>query len=420
VTFPFDPRRARPLFPALDRTLEGRQVAYLDGPGGTQVPAAVIEAMADYLRQGGSNLGGGFVTSEVSENTVAAARSAIGDLMGAEPAAVAFGQNMTTITFAMSRALARTWSRGDRVVVTQLDHDANVSPWVIAAEERGVTVDRARIRVEDGTLDYDHLESLLTERTRLVAVAAASNALGTVVDVTRVSAAANLVGALVYVDAVHFVPHHRVDIGALGADLLVASAYKFFGPHTGALTGRLQLLEELDAYRLRPAPTVAPGKWETGTQSFESLAGVTAAVDYLASLGRFVGGTGERRALLDAAMAAVTDHETRLSRRFIDGVQSMSRVRLYGPAAVAPRCPTFALAVEGHDPVAVVAALADRGIFTWAGHYYAIEPMKALGVLDQGGLVRIGFVHTTTEEEVDRVLEELETISRDFPLPPPG
>ncbi|HEX2370165.1 MAG TPA: cysteine desulfurase-like protein [Acidimicrobiia bacterium] len=411
MTVPLDPETLRPLFPALGRTLNGQQVAYLDGPGGTQVPETVIEAMADYLRQGGSNLGGGFASSDASEATVAAARSAVSDLVGADPAAVAFGQNMTSLTFALSRALARTWSKGDRVVVTQLDHDANVTPWAVAAEERGVAVDRALIRLEDGTLDYEHLESLLDNRTRLVAVTAASNALGTVVDVARVAGAAHRVGALVYVDAVHHTPHHRVDIGALGADLLVASAYKFFGPHTGVLVGRLQALEELDAYRLRPAPDASPGKWETGTQSFESLAGVTAAVDYLASLGRMGGGSGDRSALLDTGMAAVRDHESGLSRRFLDGLQSMSGVRVHGPADVAPRCPTFALEIAGRHPGDVCASLAERGVFAWAGHYYALEPMQALGVLDRGGLVRIGFVHTTTEDEVDRVLEELEKIS---------
>ncbi len=412
MTVPLDPEAVRALFPALRRTLDGRQVAYLDGPGGTQVPEAVIDAIADYLRQGGSNLGGGFASSHASERIVTGARDAVADLMGTDPAAVAFGQNMTSLTFALSRALARTWSRGDRVVVTQLDHDANVTPWVVAAEEHGVEVDRARIRIEDGTLDHDHLESLLGERTRMVAVTAASNALGTVVDVARVAEAAHRVGAVVYVDAVHFTPHHRVDLATLGADLLVASAYKFFGPHTGVLAGRLQLLDEIDAYRLRPAPEDPPGKWETGTQSFESLAGVTAAVDYLASLGRIAGGSGDRRTLLDAAMAAVTNHETRLSRRFLDSLETLRGVRLHGPGGVAPRCPTFALEVEGLHPNDVVIALADRGVFAWAGHYYAIEPMKALGVLDRGGLVRIGFVHTTTEAEVDRVLEELQTISK--------
>ena len=412
MTVPLDPEAVRALFPALGRTLDGRQVAYLDGPGGTQVPETVIDAIADYLRQGGSNLGGGFASSHASERIVTGARDAVADLMGTDPAAVAFGQNMTSLTFALSRALARTWSRGDRVVVTQLDHDANVTPWVVAAEEHGVEVDRARIRIEDGTLDYDHLESLLGERTRLVAVTAASNALGTVVDVARVAEAAHRVGAVVYVDAVHFTPHHRVDLATLGADLLVASAYKFFGPHTGVLAGRLQLLDEIDAYRLRPAPEDPPGKWETGTQSFESLAGVTAAVDYLASLGRIAGGSGDRRTLLDAAMAAVTDHEDPTLPSLSRQPRDLAWCPSPRPGGVAPRCPTFALEVEGLHPDDVVIALADRGVFAWAGHYYAIEPMKALGVLDRGGLVRIGFVHTTTEAEVDRVLEELQTISK--------
>jgi cysteine desulfurase family protein (TIGR01976 family) len=329
------------------------------------------------------------------------------DFLGAEPGEIVFGQNMTSLTFAISRALARTWDPGDEIVLTRLDHDANVSPWLLAARDAGVTVRWLDFDPDDGcTLDYGGLDEVIGARTRLVAVTHASNATGTVVDVARVAAAAQTVGALTYVDAVHYAPHYSLDVTALGIDFLACSSYKFFGPHTGVLWGRREHLEALEAYKVRPAPDEAPDKWETGTQSFESLAGVTAAVDYLASLGH-----GEtRRDRLTSAMEAIGRHDAVLTGRFLAGLAEMPGIRLYGIDDGRLRTPTFAVAVEGMTPQEVSEALGRQGIFVWAGHYYAVEVMRRIGVLDEGGLVRIGFVHYSTEDEVDRVLGALDEL----------
>lgn len=397
--------RLRSRFPAYRRTVAGRPVAYFDGPGGTQVPEPVIEAMASYLRQGGSNVGGEFASSRFSEEVVGAARRAMADLLGGESDQVVFGANMTTLTFAVSRALARNWGPGDRVVVTALDHDANITPWVMAATDRGAGVVFADLDPTGPTVDVDHLMSLLDERVRLVAVTRASNAFGSVVDVARIAAAAHEVGAVVYVDGVHYTPHGPVDVAGWGCDFYVCSAYKFFGPHVGVLWGRAELLGELSPYRVRPAPAKPPGSWETGTLSFEALAGVAAVVDYLAAIAPTGAG---RRADLLASMAAVVQRERELGRRFLAGIENLDGIRLYGIADPdGPRVPTFALEVAGRSAAEVSTELGRQGLFTWAGHYYAIEPMRRLGLLDRGGLVRIGFVHTTTVEEVDRLLEAL-------------
>ncbi len=407
----FDVAAARSRFPALSRTEQGRPVAYLDGPGGTQVPAEVIEAMGHRLRVGTSNIGGAFRASREADAVVAAAREAVADLVGGRAEEVAFGQNMTSLTFAVSRALARTWAPGDEVVVTRLDHDANVTPWRLAAADRGAVVRVVGFDPADGTLDLGHLEALLGDRTRLLAVTAASNALGTTPPVRRAADLAHAAGALVYVDAVHYAPHRLVDVGALGADFLACSAYKFFGPHTGVLWGRADLLESLEAYKVVPAPGTGPGKWETGTQSFESLAGVGAAVDYLASLGD--GGT--RRGRLAAALAAIGEHEAALTARFLAGVAAMPHLRLYGlaaPSRPAERTPTFALEIAGTPPDEASRRLGEQGIHTWSGDYYAVGVMEHLGVAERGGLLRVGFVHYNTAEEVDRVLAALEGLAR--------
>jgi len=400
------PDGVRPLFPALARTEQGRPVAYLDGPGGTQVPAGVIEAMARRLREGTSNLGGPFGASRDAEAAVGAAREAAADLLGGRPDEVAFGQNMTSLTFAMSRALGRRWGPGDEVVVTRLDHDANVAPWCRAAADWGAGVRVVDFDPTDGTLDLAHLESLVGERTRLVAVTAASNALGTVPPVRRVADLAHAAGALVYVDAVHHAPHRFIDVGALGADFLACSAYKFFGPHTGVLWGRGELLGTTEAYKVAPAPDAGPDKWETGTQSFESLAGVAAAVDYLAGLGD--GNT--RRERLQSAYATIRAHEEALAARFLEGIREIPGLRLYGladPGRLGERTPTFALSVEGLPPAEAARRLGEQGIYTWHGDYYAVGVMEHLGVAAGGGLLRIGFVHYNTTEEVDRVLGAL-------------
>jgi len=407
---PLDVDSLRTRFPALGRTLNGRPVAYLDGPGGTQVPDSVIDAMTGMLRAGVSNLHGGFASSDLADATLDGARRAVADLFGADPEEIVFGQNMTSLTFSLSRALARTWQAGDEIVVTRLDHDANISPWRLAAADRNAAVRVADFDPETGMLDVEHLESLLTPRTRLVAVTMASNALGSMPPLRRIIAAAHEAGALVAVDAVHGTPHRTVDVRGLDCDVLTASAYKFFGPHTGVQFIRSDLLDAAEAYRVAPAPAAGPGKWESGTQSFESLAGLTAAVDYLAGLGT---GEGRRPRLLDA-MGRIAAHEADLAGRFLRGAAGIGGLRVYGvrdPELLEWRTPTFAVSVAGRHPDEVAAILAARGIFTWSGHYYAVEAMRHLGVLDEGGLVRIGFVHYTTRNEVDRVLDDLAAIA---------
>ena len=405
-----DVSAVRARFPALSREEDGRLVAYLDGPGGTQVPASVIEAMTARLSAGTSNLDGAFAASREAVEVTASARDAMADLLGGSPVEIVFGQNMTSLTFALSRALSREWGPGDEVVVTRLDHDANATPWMLAAEDRGAAVRVVDFDPSDGTLDLGHLADTISDRTRLVAVSAASNALGTIPPLADVADLVHGEGALLYVDAVHYAPHHLIDVEALGADFLVCSAYKFFGPHTGIMWGREDLLEATRAYRLHPAPATGPGKWETGTQSFESLAGVAAAVDYLA--GRGEGTT--RRERLRSAYAAIGAHEEGLAARFLAGAAEMPEVQVFGitdPGRLGERTATFALSVAGADPAAVAARLGAGGIYVWSGDYYAAGVMEHLGVADSGGLVRVGFVHYNTTEEVDRVVGALDRIT---------
>lgn len=387
-TFDIDSIRAR--FPALSR--DGGRAAYLDGPGGTQTPRQVIDAMAMTLERGVSNLGGGFGPSDDAVRTTTEAREAGARLFNAQPNEIVFGQNMTSLTFAMSRAIARTWSPGDAIVLTSLDHDANYTPWVMAANDVGAKVRVAEFDTETGALSAEAVTHLVDDEVRLVAVCLSSNSLGTVVDVAEIARAAREVGALLYVDAVHAAPHLDIDVAAFGADFLVASAYKFFGPHTGLMFGKTEHLTELDAYKVRPAPSDPPGKWETGTQSFESLAGVTAAIEYLESIG------GD----------SVVRHEHVLGERFLAGISGMRHVRLYGIPHMDGRVATFAVSIEGHHSHEVAGVMADNDVYVWAGHYYAVNVMDRLGVLDDGGLVRIGFVHYNTADEVDRALSVLE------------
>lgn len=407
----YDVVEVRSRFPALSRSEEGRQVAWLDGPAGTQVPSSVIEATTTLLRDGVSNHGGDFAASREGEASTEAARTAVADLLGAAPHEIVFGQNMTSLTFAMSRAIARDWRPGDRVVVTTLDHDANVTPWREAAQEKGAETVSVEFDPATGLLDPEAVIAAIDERTRLVAVTAASNALGSVTDLAPIIKAAGEVGALSYIDAVHFSAHRLSDVGTLRPDFLVASAYKFFGPHTGVLYGRTEHFERLRPYKVRPAPDAAPDRWETGTQAFESLVAVTAAIDHLASLGE-----GEtRRHRLESAFGAIRSHEDALSIRFLSGVSEMPGVRLYGPPEAGDqRVSTFAVDVAGMSARRVANEMGRRGIYVWDGHYYAIGAMQQLGLLEQGGLVRIGFVHYTTTEEVDRVLDALEDLGAGF------
>ncbi|HEX9865264.1 MAG TPA: cysteine desulfurase-like protein, partial [Acidimicrobiia bacterium] len=320
-----------------------------------------------------------------------------------------FGQNMTSITFAISRSLARTWKPGDAIVVTSLDHDANFTPWVRAAQDAGVEVRIAEFDPSTGELDPGAIADLLDDTVRLVATCVASNAIGTAVDVAAITALAHEAGALVYLDAVHAGPHRLIDVTEIDCDFLVASAYKFFGPHTGILYGKLDRLAELDFYKVRPAPSDPPDKLETGTQSFESIAGVTAAVDYLAELGS--DRHGSRRQRLVSAYARINDHERSLATRFFEGVSAMERVTVYGPPhADDRRVATFAVSVDDVGPSKVAAHMAGAGLYVWSGHYYAVNVMDRLGFLDTGGLVRIGFVHYNTTGEVDRALESLASL----------
>ena len=398
---PLDVPAIRSQFPALSRTVAGVPAAYLDGPGGTQVPESVIDAMAAFMRAGGSNHGGSFASSRETAAVTESARSAIADLFGASPGEIAFGQNMTSLTLSVSRALGATWKPGDNIVVTRLDHDGDVWPWVLAARDAGAEVRWIDFDPDDGCrLMTETIGDVVDDRTRLVAMTHASNAVGTITDPRPVIDAAHTVGALTYVDAVHYSPHGLIDVAALGTDFLAASAYKFFGPHTGCLYGRSEVLDSVDAYKLRAAPDTPPDKWETGTQSFESLAGVAAAVDYIASLG--VGGT--RRDQLRSAMEQIGVYEQSLSERFLGGIASIPGVTLYGRDVSHGRTPTFAISVDGRPPNAVAEALGDQGIFVWSGDYYAVEVMRRLGIADEGGLVRIGFAHYNTAEEVDRVI----------------
>jgi cysteine desulfurase family protein (TIGR01976 family) len=398
----------RAQFPALARSREGTPVAWLDGPAGTQVPASVIAATSELLGAGVSNHGGAFAASTEADELTAAARQAAADLYGSDPHEVVFGQNMTSLTFAVSRSIGREWGPGDEVIVTALDHDANVSPWLMVAADAGATVRTIAFDSATGTLDPEAVVAAIGPRTALVAVTAASNALGSVTDLEPIITAAHDNQALVYVDAVHFSAHRLSDVKRLGPDFLIASAYKFFGPHTGILFGKHEHLENLIPYKVRPAPQTAPDRWETGTQAFESLVQVTAAIDYLASLGS--GAT--RRSRLEDAFARIRLHEDALATRFLSGLAEMPAITLYGPNSIGDhRVSTFAIDVQGIHSRDVAAALGEQGIYVWDGDYYAIGVMEQLGLSETGGLVRVGFVHYTSPEEVDRLLSALEALA---------
>ncbi len=398
-----DVEALRRRFPALAREVAGRPAAFLDGPGGSQAPDTVIAAIADHLRRGTANDGGVFATSLDTIDLVAAARSAAADLTGSSPDEIAFGANMTTLSFLLAHAVARTLAPGDEIVVTELDHDANVAPWLRVAEDHGLVVRRAPVRTEDATLDADALVALIGPRTRVVAVTLASNAVGSLTDAPRIAAAAHAVGALAWADGVHLAPHRRPDRGALGIDVLLCSPYKFFGPHLGIAALREDLAASLPADRVRPAAQSPAGhRFETGTPSFEALAGTVAAIEHLAGLGD--GGD------LDDAYARIRAHEEALARLFLAALPELPHVRLRGiadPARVGERTPTFSFTVDGHAPRAVAEHLAARALFCWDGNFYALALMRALGLEGGGGAVRAGFLHYTTASEVDRLLGAL-------------
>ena len=407
--FPLD--WCRQQFPALTRQIDGKPATFFDGPAGSQVPERVIEAIATYLRTTNANHGGLFATSRESDALLVNAHRALADLFGAaDPAGIIFGANMTTLTFSLSRALARTWRAGDEIVVTRLDHDANVTPWILAARDAGATVRHLAIHPQDCTLDLDDLRRKLSPRTRLVAVGAASNAVGTINPVAEICRLAHAVGAEVYVDAVHAVPHLLPDVAAWDCDWLVASAYKFFGPHVGVLWGRTDRLTQLEAYKLRPAADSLPDKWMTGTQNHECIAGALEAVEYVAALGRKTGSpsTGRRQAL-SAAYAAIGEYERQLAAHLLAGLSNLREVKVFGitdPARLTERVPTFGIRHARLEPEALAEWFAARGIFVWHGNFYALPLTEALG-LEPAGLLRIGLLHYNTVAEIDRLLSVL-------------
>jgi cysteine desulfurase family protein (TIGR01976 family) len=407
----FDHDAIRSRFPAL---ASGDVI--LDNPGGTQVPREVTDRIVRYLHETNANHGGAFPTSRASDAVVAEGRAAVADFLGAaRPEEIVFGPNMTTLTFQMARSLSRDWKPGDEVVLTRLDHDANVSPWLLAAADRGATVRWLDFDAADCTWGVEGLRSLLSERTRLVAVGWASNSVGTVNDVAAAAAAAHEAGALLYVDAVHYAPHGPIDVAAAGIDFLACSAYKFFGPHLGILWGRHDLLERTFAYKVRPAGDEPPDRWETGTQSFEAVAGTLGAVEYLAWVGEQFGGPHRealagryagRRLSLKAAMTAIHAYEARLSRALLealDGVPGLAIRGISDPALFAARVPTFSFTMEGRPPRTIAEELGRRGFRVWDGNYYAVGVTERLGLEATGGMVRVGAVHYNTVDELRRL-----------------
>jgi cysteine desulfurase family protein (TIGR01976 family) len=394
-------------FPALERRHNGIPIAYFDGPGGTQVPLAVVDAVTEYLLRHNANTHWVYPTSAETDAALAAARAALADFVGGRPQEVAFGANMTTLTFHLARALAREWRAGDEVVVTELDHHANSDPWRDLAREHRLEIRAVRFRPLTGQLDSEDLERAVGPRTRLVAIGAASNALGTINDVAQAARLAHAVGALVFVDAVHFAAHELVDVVALEADFLACSAYKFYGPHVGVLWGRPELVEALDVPRLEPAPGAAPFRIETGTLNHEGIVGAGAAVDFLASLAQ-----GEdRRSRLQRALAALHDRGQVLVERLWSGLRGVEGTTLYGPPPTARRTPTVSFTVEGRSSEEVARFLADRAVFVSHGDFYATTVARRLGRAE-GGLVRAGCACYTTSAEVDRLVDGVAALVR--------
>lgn len=443
VTPAFDLASIRAQFPSLAQTVNGYPAAFLDGPGGTQVSQRVIEAISEYLRHDNSNTCGAYATGRRTDAMIASARAAMADFFHCGADEVIFGLNMTSLTYMISRAIGRDLGPGDEILVTRLDHDANVSPWLAMAEERGVTVRWAEIHEEDCTLDFPDLASKINQKTKLVAVGYASNAVGTINPVKVITKLAHAAGALAFIDAVHYAPHGLIDVAALDCDFLVCSTYKFFGPHMGVLFGKREHLQRLRPYKVRPLVDTIPFRWEWGTLNHECIAGITACVDYIADIGRerssqtrvphptpfSLGGNDdsgavdtnevktERRLALEAAYKITHEHERALLDRLLAGLATVPGARIYGitdPARMNERCSTVALRIEdgkpGRSPLELAARLGDRGIFTWDGNYYALNLTEHLGVEKSGGFLRIGLVHYNTLQEVDRLVEVLREI----------
>jgi cysteine desulfurase family protein (TIGR01976 family) len=405
----------RAQFPALARRVGDHPAAFFDGPAGTQVPLTVIDTVSDYYRNHNANHGGLFATSQESDVVLDEAHQAVADFLGAsDPDTVCFGANMTSLTFALSRALGRTWQTGDEILVSRLDHDANFTPWVLAAQDAGATVRYADIKTSDCTLDINDLKSKINSKTKLVAVGVASNAVGSLNPVKEICGWAQDAGALSFIDAVHSAPHQMIDVEDIGCDFLACSAYKFFGPHVGILFGKRTLLESTQPYKLRPSADTLPDRWMTGTQNHECISGTRAAIDYLANIGRDLANdhTLNRRAALTSAFSAIQEYEGTLIWQLLDALSETNAYRVYGitdRTRSAERLPTISITHESLTPEELTTKLGQLGFFVWHGNYYAQPLTEALGV-EPEGMVRIGIAHYNTEQEVQRLIDALRTM----------
>lgn len=403
----------RAQFPSLSQKINGQLALFLDGPGGTQVPQRVVDVISGYLRHNNANSGGAYPTSRNTDEMIAGARIAMSDFLGCAADEIVFGPNMTTLTYAMSRAIGRELKAGDEIVLTHLDHDANISPWR-ALEERGVIIRMVDIHEADCTLDMEDMTAKITDRTKVVAVGYASNAVGTINDVQRIVQMAHDRGALAYIDAVHYAPHGPIDVRALDCDLLVCSTYKFFGPHMGVLFGKREYLQRLQPYKLRANTEAIPNRWEWGTLNHECIAGITACVEYLADVGRHVSPSAStRRNAILTAYEAIHKHEHELMDKLIRGLQLIPGLKMYGiqdASRFDERCPTVAVRIQGYSPLQLASRLGEHGIFTWDGNYYAVNLTERLDVEKNGGFLRIGIAHYNTAEEIERFLKILRTI----------
>jgi cysteine desulfurase family protein (TIGR01976 family) len=409
-----DVSRVRAQFPSLSQTVAGQPAVFFDGPGGTQVPQRVIDAISDYLAHSNANTCGAYATSQRTNTVLAEARSAMADFFGSDPDEVVFGPNMTTLTFAISRSIGRELGPGDEILLTHLDHDANVSPWRVL-EERCVSIRFVDINEDDCTLNLADLEQKISTRTRVVAVGYASNAVGTINDVKEIVRLAHKKGALAYIDAVHYAPHGPIDVRALDCDFLVCSSYKFFGPHMGILYGKREHLQRLQPYKVRANTNAVPNRWEWGTLNHECIAGITACVDYLADLGQQVDPSlSGRRAALLAGYSAIQQYERGLAETLIAGLLTIPGLNFYGIRdlkKIEQRCPTVAVRIAGQTPLELATKLGERGFFTWDGNYYALNLTERLDVEKDGGFLRIGLAHYNTTDEVQRFLTALREIA---------
>ena len=412
----------REQFPALNKS-----AIFLDNPAGTQVAQSVLDRMRTYMTEYNANYGGAFQTSRMSDTVIAETRRAMADFLNAaRPEEIIFGPNMTTLTFNLSRALGRWLQAGDEIIVTHLDHDANITPWVMVAEERGCKVRWIDFRREDGTLNMENFQIALESKPRLIAVGYASNALGTINPVADIVKMAREVGALVFIDAVQYAPHGPIDVQELGCDFLACSAYKFFGPHVGVLYGRYELLDELEAYKVRPASSKPPGKFETGTQNFEGIAGLLGAIEYLEWVGAEYGAQYAekyetqyqgRKLILRQALSTIRAYEYELSRELLENLEETPGVTIYGLKDIRrleERVPTYAFTIEGRSPREVAEFLDRDGIYVWDGNYYALAVTEWLGVEESGGMVRVGPVHYNTVEEIQQFGEALRRLTLDI------